>query len=232
MFYGKRKAITFSYDDAVTQDIRLIELLNKYRLKCTFNINSELLGKDNMLIREGQRVSHYKIAREKVREVYEQHELAVHTLTHPSLIKCSDEEIVRQVEEDRKNIEALAGYEIRGMAYPNGSHAVDERVEKILRDKTKVKYARGTLCSYSFDMPENLYHFKPTVFHKEFDKMMELGKEFIEMKTDTPALFYIWGHSYEMDYDSLDWYKLEEFFKLISGREDIFYGTNSECLLG
>ena len=84
MFYEKRKAITFSYDDAVTQDIRLIELLNKYGLKCTFNINSELLGKDNMLIREGQRVSHYKIAREKVREVYEQHELAARETSAPS----------------------------------------------------------------------------------------------------------------------------------------------------
>ena len=28
----KKKAITFSYDDGVTQDIRLIELLNKYNL--------------------------------------------------------------------------------------------------------------------------------------------------------------------------------------------------------
>lgn len=31
----KRTAITFSYDDGVTQDIRLIELFNKYNLKAT-----------------------------------------------------------------------------------------------------------------------------------------------------------------------------------------------------
>ena len=36
MFNGKMKAVTFSYDDGVTQDIRLIELLNKYKLKSTF----------------------------------------------------------------------------------------------------------------------------------------------------------------------------------------------------
>ena len=41
MFDGKNKAITFSYDDAVTQDIRLIELFDKYGVKGTFNINSE-----------------------------------------------------------------------------------------------------------------------------------------------------------------------------------------------
>ena len=39
---NKLKAITFSYDDGVTQDIRLVELLNKYNLKSTFNLNSEL----------------------------------------------------------------------------------------------------------------------------------------------------------------------------------------------
>ena len=37
---GKLKAITFSYDDGVTQDIQLVNLLNKYGLKCTFNLNS------------------------------------------------------------------------------------------------------------------------------------------------------------------------------------------------
>ena len=42
---GLKKAVTLSYDDAVIQDVRLIELLNKYNLKCTFNVNSELLGK-------------------------------------------------------------------------------------------------------------------------------------------------------------------------------------------
>ena len=46
----KLKAVTFSYDDGVTQDIRLIELLNKYGLKCTFNLNSELLGQKGILI--------------------------------------------------------------------------------------------------------------------------------------------------------------------------------------
>ena len=38
------KALTFSYDDGVTQDKRLIKILNKYGLKCTFNINSGLFG--------------------------------------------------------------------------------------------------------------------------------------------------------------------------------------------
>ena len=56
----KKKAVTFSYDDGTTQDIQLIELLNKYDLKATFNLNSERLGVNKILIREGKRVSHYR----------------------------------------------------------------------------------------------------------------------------------------------------------------------------
>lgn len=232
MFNGKMKAITLSYDDGITQDIRFIEMINRYGLKCTFNVNSEQLGTDYMLIREGQRISHYKIAPHRLKEVYEGHEIAVHTLTHPALINCSDDEVVRQVEQDRKNLEALVGYEVVGMAYPGGSGYVDDRVERLVKEHTGVKYARGTDSSYSFDIPTNLYHFKPTVYHLEFDKMMELGREFVELTPDEPKLFYIWGHAYEMDYDNSYWQKLEDFFKIISGKDDIFYGNNTEVLLG
>ena len=38
------KYVTFSFDDGVTQDKRLVELLDKYGLKATFNLNSSLLG--------------------------------------------------------------------------------------------------------------------------------------------------------------------------------------------
>ena len=40
MFNGLMKAVTFSYDDGITQDQRLIEIFDKYGLKSTFNINS------------------------------------------------------------------------------------------------------------------------------------------------------------------------------------------------
>ena len=60
---------------------------------------------------------------------------------------------------------------------------------------------------------------------------MEIEQQFVELETTVPQIFYIWGHSYEMDYAADYWIKLEEFFKLIAGRDDIFYGTNKEVLL-
>ncbi len=234
MFLGwgrKNKAITFSYDDGITQDIRLIELLNKYNLKCTFNLNSELLNQRGILKDNNKKISHYKIHINDVKYIYDCHEIAVHTLTHPNLTQCDTSEVIRQVETDRVNLSQLVGYEVVGMAYPCGGVNNDDRVAKIIRENTGIKYCRTITSNNSFDIQENLYRFNPTVYHLDFDDMMRLGQRFIELETETPKIFYIWGHSYEMDYETDYWVKLEEFFKLISDKDDIFYGTNKEVLL-
>ena len=228
---AKKKAITFSYDDGITQDIRLIELLNKYSLKCTFNLNSELLSKKGMLVREGQRISHYKVHTEDVKTIYDGHEVAVHTLTHPNLTQCNDAEVIRQVETDRLNLSELVGYEVVGMAYPCGGVNNDDRVADIIKKYTGVKYSRTITTTGSFDLQENLYRFNPTAYHLDFEEMMRLGEAFIELTPKTQKIFYIWGHSFEMDYGADYWVKLEEFFKLISNKDDIYYGTNKEVLL-
>lgn len=229
---SKLKAVALSYDDGITQDIHLIELLNKYNLKCTFNLNSELLGKRGILGKARNRpIAHYKLHPEDVRYVYEGHEIAVHTLTHPRLPELEDAEVIRQVEQDRLNLSELAGYEVIGMAYPCGGVNNDDRVAKLIRENTGVKYARTITLTEDLSLRRNLFRFDPNLYHLNFDKMMEMGRKFVELEATEPQVLYIWGHSYEMDYGFDYWVKLEEFFRLISNREDIFYGTNKEILL-
>ena len=224
----KKKAITLSYDDGTTQDIQLIELLNKYGLKATFNLNSQRLGVNKILIREGKRVSHYKIHPSDVRYVYEGHEIAAHTLDHPLLPKLDDAEVIRQVEQDRLNLSELAGYEVIGMAYPGGGVNNDQRVADLVKNHTGVRYARTITSTGNFDPQLDLYRFHPALDPSE---AMTLAKKFLEMDTDTPQIFYIWGHAFETEYHSDSWRQLEDFFSLISGHDDIFYGTNAEVLL-
>ena len=234
MFNGKNKAITFSYDDGVTQDIRLIELFNKYNVKGTFNLNSELLGLPGELVRNDVRIDHNKVKPEDVKHIYEGHEVAVHTLTHPNLTQIEDDkEVIRQVEEDRIKLSELAGYEVFGMAYPCGGVNCNDRVAKLIMENTPIEYARTITVTKSFEPYEDLYQYKGTVYHHtDWDEMFRLGKEFVELKADTPKVFYIWGHSYEFDIYPERWQQLEEFLKLVSGKEDIFYGTNREILSG
>ncbi|MBE7042872.1 MAG: polysaccharide deacetylase [Ruminococcaceae bacterium] len=231
MFCGKMKAVTFSYDDGVTQDFRLVELLNKYGLKATFNLNSELLGQKQSYCHGEVEVCHDKIQPEDVKSLYAGHEVAVHTLTHPRLPNITDDaEVIRQVEEDRLKLSELAGYEVIGMAYPCGGVNNDDRVAKLIRENTGVQYARTITANDSFEPQTNLYRFNPTLWHRDWDQMYELGEMFLGMKTDTPQIFYIWGHSYEFDIDD-SWNLFADFCKFISGKEDIFYGTNREILL-
>ena len=231
MFQGKMKALTFSYDDGVTQDQRLIAMFNKYGLKATFNINSDLLGQPGALVRQNVTVAHVKPRPEEVAAIYRGHEVAVHTLTHPNLTQCDDEDVIRPVESDRQQLSELVGYEVVGMAYPCGGVNNDDRVAGILREHTGVRYSRTITTNDCFELQQNLYRFNPTVYHLDFENMMELGRAFVGLRSETPRIFYIWGHSYEMDYGEDYWVKLEAFFDLISNRDDIFYGTNREVLL-
>ncbi len=225
------KYVTFSFDDGVTQDKRLIELLNKYGLKATFNLNSSLLGLKGGWEFNGKYLNHTKVSPLEVKEIYAGHEVAVHTLTHPNLTGEDDATVAYQVEEDRKQLSRLVGYEVVGMAYPCGGVNNDDRVAGVIKKQTGVQYARTITSTFSFDLPKNLHRLDPTVYICEPDKMFELAEKFIALKADKPQLFYIWGHSYEFDVmDEMSWERFERFCTLISRKEDIFYGTNKEVL--
>ena len=230
MFHGKMKALTFSYDDGVTQDQRLIALFNKYGLKATFNLNSGLLGKPGSLIRQEVTVAHVKPRASEVPGIYAGHEVAAHTLTHPTLTTCTDEEIIRQVYEDAKALSELVGIPVDGMAYPGGGVNYDDRVAELIRTHTSMKYARTTESNGRFDLQTDLFRFHPTVYHMDMDAMEALGERFLALSPDRPQLFYIWGHAYEFDIGNT-WDRFERFCARMVGHDDIFYGTNREVLL-
>ena len=227
-----RKAVTFSYDDGVTQDQRLIELFDKYGLKATFNLNSGLFNTGGPMQREEVTVSHVRPRACEIAGIYAGHEIAAHTLTHPFLPSCDEEEIVRQVEGDREALSALCGYEVVGFAYPGGGVNFDERVADVLRRRTGVRYARTTVSSYSFEPERELLTLRPSVYHhQEWDALFEMGRRFVELDAERPQVFYVWGHAYEFDIHNT-WSRFEEFLRMIAGQDGIFYGTNREVLLG
>ena len=66
---GKLKAVTFSYDDGVRQDIRFAELLSAHGMKGTFNLNSGVANDD-------------RVPQKEFKKLYQGHEIACHGLTH------------------------------------------------------------------------------------------------------------------------------------------------------
>ena len=72
------KRLTFSFDDGVRQDVRLLEILNCYRLKATFNLNSALMGKDMTVSAYGKTVPFRHFTADEIPAVYCGHEIAAH----------------------------------------------------------------------------------------------------------------------------------------------------------
>lgn len=217
--------LTLSFDDGTVQDRRFIELIDKYDLRCTFNLNSGLFGNKHEIIHEGIRVCHNEVDESEVRSLYRNHEVAAHTLTHPNLCRISEEEVIRETENDVKKLSALTGKEIFGLAYPGGSY--DARTADILRTKTSVKYARTINSHGTFALPEDFLLWHPTC-HQNDPRLEELAKQFTEItEPQADLLFYVWGHSFEFDkFES--WERFEDFCRIISHHSDICYMTNGE----
>lgn len=230
-YNGKLKAVTISFDDGMLQDIRLIELMNKYGLKGTFNLNSERFGAEFSAVRDGKHIWRKRIEREQTRELYRGHEVAAHTLTHKNLTTVDDAEMIRQVELDRLNLSEIVGYEVVGLAYAEGGVNCNEHVADVIRNNTGIKYARTIVPTYGFKEQHELLLFNPTCHISRFERAIEVAKTFIDTTPDSPMLLYLWGHSYEMDLIENGWEKIEEIFRLISNKNDVFYGTNKEILL-
>ena len=218
-----RKAFVLSYDDGVYQDIRLVEMLNQYGLKCTFNLNTGMM--EPPYVREADGVRIERMPAEMLPELYRGHEVASHTLHHCDLTQLSDGEVFDEVRDDRHALEKIFGNNVTGFAYPYGN--TNKKV-KFLLQQCGVRYARGVRSTHTFDMPEDVLEISPTCRHKE-DEIFDLAKEFIALQPDSPKLFLLWGHSYEFDMQR-GWERFERFCDLIAGHDDIFYATTAQAL--
>ncbi|MCR5201745.1 MAG: polysaccharide deacetylase family protein [Lachnospiraceae bacterium] len=220
-----RKAFTLSYDDGIIMDKRLVEIFNKYGVKCTFNLNTGIQSRKDPFDIEGKMI--HRMDQSEIGNLYEGHEIAAHGLRHLSPTELSDEELEVEYGKDIENIEKLYHKRPVGMAYAYGNF--NERVGDYLKSKGIV-YGRTVRTTYSFDLPKEPIFLDPTCHHKD-EKLFELADKFINAKPreNEKLLFYVWGHSYEFYVDD-NWDRIEKFCEIISGHEDIFYGTNEECL--
>ncbi|CAI6083855.1 polysaccharide deacetylase family protein [Cohnella sp. JJ-181] len=210
---GRRKAVTFSFDDGREQDRRLVETFNRYALKGTFHLNAGMLGKAGY------------IAPEEAAELYAGHEISAHSVNHPFLGLSPTDQLAGEIWEDRKALERLAGYPVRGMSYPFGSY--DDRVVAAL-PAFGIEYARTAAGDGGFELPADFLRWRPTCHHKE---MAERTRALLEHRDrfGRMALLYIWGHSYEFDDDD-NWSLIDTVGDLLEGRDDVWRATSADIV--
>ena len=225
---GKNKALTLSYDDGVQQDIRFIEILDKYGIKCTFNINSYSFEEEERSYAEGQ--IHRRMAKREATEVYSKaiangHEVATHGYSHPFLDKIPREMASYEIVEDRRVLEDMFGTIIKGHAYPYGT--TSGQVVEVLRN-CGILYARTTAATKRFDIPTDWLRL-PSTCHHNAPELMQLADQFLNepFRYPHPRLFYLWGHTYEFETNN-NWDVIEKFAEKIGNRGDIWYANNMQ----
>ena len=110
------------------------------------------------------------------------------------------------------------------MAYPYGTY--NDQVVDILKS-CGIVYARTVISTEKFSVPTDWLRMPATCHHNN-PRLMELAKTFADTTySNSPKLFYLWGHSYEFDQND-NWNVIEDFASYMGGREDIWYATNIE----
>lgn len=225
---GKTKAVTFSYDDGVKSDIRLAETLAKCGMKCTFNLNIEILGN--------------KLTADEVQKyiIDNGHEIAVHGSLHRAEGAIRPIEGITDVLKCRLELEKKYGIIVRGMAYPDfgikktTANVTYNDIKNYLKE-LDIVYSRSLGGdNNSFELPCDWLNWIPTAHHDN-PHIFEYIDEFVSLDIPNikycaarqPRLFYIWGHSYEYD-RSNNWDRLDEICEKLGNKEDTWYATNIE----
>ncbi len=210
---AKRRAFTLSFDDGVHQDRRLVDILNQHAIRATFHLNSTRLGNTGF------------IHPDEIKSLYANHEVAGHTLTHPHLPLASPADVFREVIDDRRNLEALTGYPVRGFAYPYGSF--DDSVIRTL-DASGLTYARTTeIIPFSFPKA-NFLRLGFTCRHTDANATLE---KFLALpdRLSNQTLIAM-GHSYEFDHPNVGWDNITALCKRASNQATFWYPTLIELV--
>lgn len=212
------KAFTMSYDDGRQFDRQMIEIMNRYGVRGTFNLNSRNLD-GSIFVTSGE-----------LAKTYQGHEVASHTFSHPYLPEITRADFINELMEDRKILERAVGKIVDGFAYPFGLKEINNEPETVAL--CGLKYARTTVATGDFDLPNDFLRWHPTCHHTD-TRLMTLVDRFLQPAVTSPIwearpkLFYVWGHSYEFDQNH-NWELLEELCAKVGGKEDTWYATNGE----
>ena len=213
------KYFVFAIDDGTIYDTKVIDIFNRYNIRATFNLNSGLQDfvwyKGDLPVR---RLDLYKY-----KDIYKNHEVASHSLTHPYLTSLSDEDVYREVKEDVDNIEKIFERKVATFSFP--FDYFDERTINIIKGVGISNIILPEIDD-SFRFPSDLLHVRVTSWN--IDDALEKVDRFIKDK-DAELFIYL-SHSYDYEFDhSYD--KLEKLCQLVTSQEDIKIITIGEIVV-
>ncbi len=220
---GKKKAVVLTYDDGVLQDVRLVLLLNRYGLKGTFNLNSRLMEQEFAWQHPKCGVVR-RLPLSVAAHLYEGHEVASHTCTHPDLTGMPWEGLCYELGHDKYALEQLTGRPVLGFGTPFDHY--DDTVASCLRE-LGFAYGRGSAETESFVPIYDPYRQNAGMFHLN-PKLWDFTERFFATKEEL-AVCMIVGHSYDLDAENL-WERMEALFARFGADETVLSMTHLELV--
>lgn len=212
---GRRIAIVTSWDDGAAQDMRCAEILSRHGYRPSFFLNygSEAMKSLDKLESLGV-------------------EIGSHCYHHPMLYTIAPSTAVDECVEMRKALEAQLKHPVISFAYPYGYWpAYDTEGDYVLRAVKAAGYwsGRTTLTAQetvdSIQVPETM---KSDGF---FGNTTDLERIWNSVRTKEGAVFYFWGHSWQIGKTEEHWKKFEDFVAQFANQPDAWYASQGELSL-
>lgn len=198
------KYFILSFDDGTIYDRGLVDLLNKYNIPGTFNLNTGL--EDFVWYFDGKPVERLKLYEN--RALYNGHEIASHSAHHPCLTELADWQFYEEVGQDCRILKDIFGKDQLGFAVP--FTACGEREVNLIRPY--VRYLRLSAFQDGFSFPADPYHIYINGLYNDPD----IREKILAFAQDPrpEGLFVLCGHSYELE--MLDhWEYMEDLLQYI-----------------
>ena len=190
------------WDDGVTTDIRLTEILRRHGAKATFNLNAGLHGSERVPGWRHLDTDVQRLAAHELVGTYRGFTIANHSLTHPHLDEIDPARARWEIVDGRRRLQEIFAQPVSGFALPFGTF--NSEVLHMVQDAGHV-YARMTQEAVSFRGRPSV----PTchVLAPDFRERYEAAR--------ARGVFHFWGHSYELVDDAM-WVAFEATIRGIS----------------
>lgn len=210
------------WDDGVTTDARLVDILRRHQATASFNLNAGLHGKQRTPAGIHQGTPVERLAWNEMKAVYAGFTIANHSLTHPHLDQISIDAARDEIVRGRHCLQQFFGQPVRGFAYPYGTYS--DAVMQLVRDAGHA-YAR-TVGNADDPFPprdamatDPCCHFLASDFWSRYERAKQRG------------VFYFWGHSYELVSESM-WREFEAAVERIGADPQARWGDLEELFAG
>jgi peptidoglycan/xylan/chitin deacetylase (PgdA/CDA1 family) len=202
------------WDDGVTSDRRLVDVLRRHGARASFNLNAGLIRPDSALAwTQGDRAIH-RLGWNELRQVYQGFTIANHGLTHAALAGLEHTALEREVVQGRDRLQQFFGQPVRGFVYPFGSF--DQASMQVVRTAGH-RYGRTTMSRGPEGDAGPALAWSPSchVLAPDFWSRYEAAR--------AHGVFHFWGHSYEWTGES-EWAAFESMIARISGDDTARWG--------